>query len=90
MTLKVVENESSRLDDPAIETPRHISSNHMDMCRFSGTGDLEYQKVAAAIERILQNLPARPQSGLIGLNGTGSGNSFGSRKPEISPEQARN
>jgi hypothetical protein len=86
LTLKVVDNESSRLDDPAIETPRHISSNHMDMCRFSGTGDPEYQKVAAAIERILQNLPAKPQSGLIRLNGTRSGNSFGSRKPDISPQ----
>jgi len=50
---KVVEDDSSRLDDPSIETTRHISRNHMDMCRFSGTEDSEYRKVAAAIERVL-------------------------------------
>ncbi|KAN0072735.1 hypothetical protein V8E54_008849 [Elaphomyces granulatus] len=61
---KVVDDESSLLHDPAIETPRHISSNHMDMCRFSETGDPEYQKVAAAIKRALQNLSMKLQPDL--------------------------
>jgi hypothetical protein len=88
LTVKVVDDESSRLDDPAIETPRHISSNHMDMCRFSGTGDPEYQKVASAIERILQNLPMKLQPSLARLNGTGPSNSAGCGTPDISPQQS--
>ncbi|KAK3997824.1 hypothetical protein QBC44DRAFT_354322 [Cladorrhinum sp. PSN332] len=50
---KVVEDQSSRLDDP-LETTQHISDNHMDMCRFFGTHDPGYQKVVAALEKILQ------------------------------------
>jgi hypothetical protein len=67
---KVVDDESSSLHDPAIETPRHISSNHMNMCRFSGTGDPEYQKVAAAIEIVLRDLPTKlqPDIGLAMLS----------------------
>ena len=50
---RVVDEESSCLDDPTIETKQYISSNHMDMCRFSGLQDPEYSKVAAAITFIL-------------------------------------
>jgi len=50
---KVVDDQSSCLDDPTVETKQHISSNHMDMCRFSGLQDPEYSKVAAAMTFIL-------------------------------------
>ncbi|KAN0072886.1 hypothetical protein V8E54_009000 [Elaphomyces granulatus] len=69
---KVVDDESSRLHDP-IETARHIGSNHMDMCRFSGTGDPQYRTVAAAIERVLQNLLAKLQPGMESDNSAGPG-----------------
>ena len=41
----------------------------MDMCRFFGTGDPQYRTVAAAIERVLQNLPTKLQPGLVRLDG---------------------
>ncbi|GAB1310906.1 Inversin [Madurella fahalii] len=50
---KVVDDQSSCLNEPTIETKQHISSNHMDMCRFSGLPDPEYSKVAAAMAFIL-------------------------------------
>ncbi|KAN0072864.1 Alpha/Beta hydrolase fold [Elaphomyces granulatus] len=59
LSKKVVDDESSSLRDPAIETKRHISSNHLNMCQFSGTEDPEYQKVAAAIKKVLQHLPTK-------------------------------
>ena len=46
---KVVDDLSSCLDDPIVETKLHISNNHMDMCRFYGLQDPEYAKVAAAL-----------------------------------------
>jgi hypothetical protein len=52
---KVVDNFSSCLDDALIETRRHVSKNHMDMCRFYGMDDPEYGKVEAAIRLILQS-----------------------------------
>ncbi len=58
---KVVEDQSSCLNIPALETPRFISSNHMDMCRFSGLQDPEYGKVAAVMERILETIEMRSQ-----------------------------
>ncbi|ROW07965.1 hypothetical protein VMCG_03419 [Cytospora schulzeri] len=58
---KVVDDESSRLDEPTIETHRHISNNHMDMVRFTGLEDNEYRKVASAISLVIHNLTsARP------------------------------
>ena len=51
---KVVEDTSSCLQLPGIETTQHISRNHMDMCRFTGANDLEYKKVAAALTRIAE------------------------------------
>ncbi|KAL8296408.1 hypothetical protein RB597_005812 [Gaeumannomyces tritici] len=56
---KVVDDRSSCLDDPTIETKRHISENHMDMYRFYGLQDPEYLKVAAAITFILGTIGDR-------------------------------
>lgn len=51
---KVVDDTSSCLHSPSIEVTEHIANDHMDMCRFSGLLDLEYGKVAAALERLVQ------------------------------------
>ncbi|KAL8284609.1 hypothetical protein RB600_009162 [Gaeumannomyces tritici] len=62
---KVVNDHSSCLDDVRIETKRHISSNHMDMCRFSGLEDAQYTKVSAAMTFIIGRataLDARPEA----------------------------
>ena len=48
----MVDDVSSCLGDPSLETTQHISSDHMDMCRFSGSDDVEYRKVAAALDHI--------------------------------------
>ncbi|KAK3310943.1 uncharacterized protein B0T15DRAFT_519936 [Chaetomium strumarium] len=56
---KVVDDQSSCLDNPALEIRQHISRNHMDMCRFSGLQDPEYRKVEAALKRILGTIEAR-------------------------------
>jgi len=37
-----VDDLSSCLGDPTVETKLQISSNHMDMYRFSGLQDPEY------------------------------------------------
>ncbi|KAK4443582.1 Inversin [Podospora aff. communis PSN243] len=50
---QVVDDQSSCLDDPIIETKQRISSNHMDMCRFSVPQDPEYWKVDAALTLII-------------------------------------
>ncbi|KAH6981105.1 hypothetical protein BKA56DRAFT_550966 [Ilyonectria sp. MPI-CAGE-AT-0026] len=49
---KVVEDSSSCLNIPSIETTEHISRNHMTMARFTGIHDPEFKKVAAALRRI--------------------------------------
>ncbi|KAM7209925.1 hypothetical protein V8F06_014692 [Rhypophila decipiens] len=49
---KVVEDISSYLNIPAVETTEHIVRDHMEMCRFTGLDDIEYKKVAAALWRI--------------------------------------
>ncbi|KAH6677035.1 hypothetical protein F5X68DRAFT_174017, partial [Plectosphaerella plurivora] len=48
---KVVEDVSSCLNLP-METKQHIGRNHMDMCRFSGPVDVEFQKVEAVLKRM--------------------------------------
>ncbi|KUI58347.1 hypothetical protein VP1G_05687 [Cytospora mali] len=56
---QVVDDDSSRLvDGPRIvdEMTRHISSNHMDMVRFTGINDNEYKKVVSAIDIVMGNL----------------------------------
>ncbi|KAK0617057.1 hypothetical protein B0T14DRAFT_459736, partial [Immersiella caudata] len=50
---QVVDEASSCLNDPIIETKQRISSNHMNMCRFSGPQDPEYSKVAAGLTFII-------------------------------------
>jgi hypothetical protein len=47
-----VEDISSTLSDPTVEITQHISSDHMEMCRFKGHEDVEYKKVAAALIRM--------------------------------------
>jgi energy-coupling factor transporter ATP-binding protein EcfA2 len=56
---KVVDDQSSCLDNPTLEIRRHISRNHMDMCRFSGLQDPEYRKVEAALKHILGTIETR-------------------------------
>ncbi|RYP93832.1 hypothetical protein DL770_000028 [Monosporascus sp. CRB-9-2] len=59
---QVVEDESSCIGDPELETKRHIGKNHRDMVRFSGNHDTEYQKVAFALRSIYDRLhvPSEP------------------------------
>lgn len=59
---KVVDDESSRLDEPTIEIPRHISNNHMDMVRFTGPDDNEYRKVESALFLVVQKLTSTRQA----------------------------
>lgn len=49
---QVVDDNSSYLNFPAIETTEHIRRNHRSMCRFSGPEDPEYKKVVAALQRM--------------------------------------
>ncbi|KAH8766531.1 hypothetical protein BGZ57DRAFT_492627 [Hyaloscypha finlandica] len=53
---KVVEDTASCLNDPTIEITQHIARNHMEMCRFSELDDVEYRKVAMAIDRVLERI----------------------------------
>ncbi|TGJ79046.1 hypothetical protein E0Z10_g9716 [Xylaria hypoxylon] len=46
---KVLENDFSYMNFPGVETTQHIKNNHMDMCRFAGSADPEYKKLAAAV-----------------------------------------
>ena len=46
---KVLENSFSYMNCPGVETTQHIKNNHMDMCRFTGSADPEYKKLAAAV-----------------------------------------
>lgn len=48
----MVDDSSSYLNLPDIETTEHIIYDHRDMCRFSGRDDTEYKKVAAALRRM--------------------------------------
>ena len=63
---KVVEDSSSCLDDPTVETKQHIASNHMDMCRFGDAESPEYLKVAAAITFILDKIASNPSAPATG------------------------
>ncbi|KIW63271.1 hypothetical protein PV04_10132 [Phialophora macrospora] len=57
---KVVEDVSSCLGDASLELTQHIADNHMDMCRFSSFHNPEYQKFAAAIDRVLADHKTTP------------------------------
>lgn len=54
---KVVEDTSSYLNLASVETTEHIGRNHMDMCRFSGSEDVEYRKVCSALQRMATQMP---------------------------------
>ncbi|KAI0009816.1 hypothetical protein F4779DRAFT_338141 [Xylariaceae sp. FL0662B] len=60
---KVVEDTSSYLNVPAVETTEHIQRNHMDMCRFTGLDDVEYKKVASALGRMTMEVPKTLRGG---------------------------
>ncbi|KAH0538032.1 hypothetical protein FGG08_005344 [Glutinoglossum americanum] len=62
---KVVEDTSSAFGDSTIEITQHIAGNHMDMCRFKGLDDGEYEKVTAAFRRISQVI--EDNAGQLGL-----------------------
>ncbi|KAK1772152.1 hypothetical protein QBC33DRAFT_463161, partial [Phialemonium atrogriseum] len=53
---KVVEDSSSSMDLPAIETTQHINRDHMEMCRFTGPDDTEFKKIASALVRMADGL----------------------------------
>ncbi|KAL9616341.1 MAG: hypothetical protein Q9160_008784 [Pyrenula sp. 1 TL-2023] len=50
--LQVVEDSSSYLNLPKIEITEHLERDHMNMCRFTGLSDIEYKKVAFALQRM--------------------------------------
>ena len=56
ISYQVVDDASSCLNDSSLEIIRHISSDHMDMCRFSGLDDVEYRKVIAALDHIQKQI----------------------------------
>ncbi|KIN05296.1 hypothetical protein OIDMADRAFT_25865 [Oidiodendron maius Zn] len=60
---KVVEDTSSYLNFPSIETTEHIGQNHMDMCRFAGLDDVEYKKVVAALHRMTRMVSRQSRRG---------------------------
>jgi ankyrin repeat protein len=62
---KVVEDESSCLNLRAIEVIEHIGENHMEMCRFSSNTDVEYKKVAAALDRMSKEILAKKRDRMI-------------------------
>lgn len=53
---QVVEDESSCIGDPELETKRHIGKDHRNMVRFSGDSDPEYRKVAHALRSIYDHI----------------------------------
>jgi ankyrin repeat protein len=61
LVLQIVEDTSSYLNFPTIETTQHIEQNHMDMCRFTGLEDPEYKKVAAALCRMTRAVSKQPR-----------------------------
>jgi hypothetical protein len=66
----VVEDTSSTFGDPIIEITQHIANNHMDICRFKGLDDGEYEKVAAALHRISQVIKGKGELFTEGLERT--------------------
>ncbi|KAK3334214.1 hypothetical protein B0T19DRAFT_148254 [Cercophora scortea] len=57
---QVVENESSRIGDPSVETARSIARNHMEMVRFSSCDDAEFNKVSSALHFVYNKLLSNP------------------------------
>ena len=59
-TLQVVDDMSSCFGIPS-ETTQHTDRNHMDMCRFTGANDIEYNKVIAALNRMTAAITKKPE-----------------------------
>ena len=51
---------SSCLGDFSLENTQHIADDHMGMCRFSSSDQVDYRKVLAAIDRIVRYVEAVP------------------------------
>ncbi|GAP90717.1 putative vegetative incompatibility protein HET-E-1 [Rosellinia necatrix] len=49
--VKIVEDQSSSINDRSHERIVHIRADHVDMCRFTGADDPEFCKVASAFTR---------------------------------------
>ncbi|VUC23220.1 unnamed protein product [Clonostachys rosea] len=56
---KVVEDTSSYVNIPDLETVEHINQDHSRMCRFSGIEDPEFMKVEAALRRMVLDVPEK-------------------------------
>ncbi|KAK4239627.1 hypothetical protein C8A03DRAFT_42779 [Achaetomium macrosporum] len=63
---KVVEDTSSYLNLPEVETTQHIQRDHMWMCRFTGCDDPEFKKVTAALSHITNSVRLEHQSPVKG------------------------
>ncbi|KAK0668621.1 ankyrin repeat-containing domain protein [Cercophora samala] len=64
---KVVENNSSYLDFPDTERRVQIGKDHREMCRFSSPNDTDYQKVAAALDRIAEKVSVSQSTSDVGF-----------------------
>ncbi|KAI1172101.1 hypothetical protein F4777DRAFT_590802 [Nemania sp. FL0916] len=56
--VKIVEDDSSCVNDPRHERTVHIKADHVDMCRFTSCDDPEFNKVCAALRQALEKLPS--------------------------------
>ena len=45
---------------PAVEVTEHIGRDHMGMCRFTGSDDIEFKKVSSALSRINNLVATQP------------------------------
>lgn len=57
----MVDVESCKFDDEGIEQGDYINANHMDMVKFSGSNDPEYEKVKAELERHIERIKTKSQ-----------------------------
>lgn len=64
----MVDDTSSCLNIPAIEISKHIGRDHVEMCRFTGSDDVEYKKVASALRRIATTVTRPSTNETISLN----------------------
>lgn len=58
MSIQIVDDESSRLED-AREGHDFINANHMMMCRFRDADDEGYRKVKGVVSRYLYEIQAK-------------------------------
>ncbi|KAI1427710.1 ankyrin [Xylaria sp. FL1777] len=54
---KIVDDQSSSINDPQHERVVHIRADHVGMCRFTDADDPEFRKVSSALLRTQQQLP---------------------------------